>query len=129
MRAAERRLCLLEVTTIRTNVYVDGFNLYYGAAKGTPYKWVNLATLCQRVLPNIHIHRIRYFTALVKALPSDQQTRMRQDFYLRALQTVPNLTIHLGHYLQSTVRMSLAKPQADGSRLAEVLKMEEKALM
>ncbi len=25
-----------------TNVYVDGFNFYYGAVKGTPYKWLDI---------------------------------------------------------------------------------------
>jgi hypothetical protein len=23
-------------------VYIDGFNFYYGAAKGTPHKWLDL---------------------------------------------------------------------------------------
>ena len=27
---------------MRVNVYVDGFNLYYGAVKDTEYKWLNL---------------------------------------------------------------------------------------
>jgi hypothetical protein len=27
-------------------VYIDGFNLYYGAVKGSPYKWLDLAALC-----------------------------------------------------------------------------------
>ena len=25
--------------SLRTNVYVDGFNFYYRAVKDTPYKW------------------------------------------------------------------------------------------
>jgi len=29
-------------TQMKTNVYVDGFNLYYRALKRTPYKWLNL---------------------------------------------------------------------------------------
>ena len=36
---------------MRTRVYVDGFNLFYGALKGTPFKWVDpvrLATLLVR---------------------------------------------------------------------------------
>ncbi|HUY95128.1 MAG TPA: NYN domain-containing protein [Terracidiphilus sp.] len=111
---------------VNTNVYVDGFNLYYGAAKYTPFKWVDLATLCANVLPGISIHRIRYFTALVKPLPSDPQTRMRQDIYIRALQTIPNLSVHFGHYLQSTVMMRLASPPPGGNAFAEVIKMEEK---
>jgi len=28
---------------MKVNVYIDGFNLYYGAVKGTPYRWLNLA--------------------------------------------------------------------------------------
>jgi len=24
-----------------TNVYIDGYNLYYGRLKHTPYKWLN----------------------------------------------------------------------------------------
>ena len=27
---------------MRTNVYVDGFNLYYRAIKGTQYRWLDL---------------------------------------------------------------------------------------
>ena len=30
---------------MKTIVYVDGFNLYYGAVKGTPYRWLTLS-LC-----------------------------------------------------------------------------------
>lgn len=115
-----------EGRAIGTNVYVDGFNLYYGAAKHTPYKRVNLATLCTNVLPHIKIHRLRYFTALVKPMPSDPQTRTRQDIYIRALRTIPNLTVHYGHYLQSTTSMRLAAPRPGGPRYADVLKMEEK---
>jgi hypothetical protein len=28
-----------------THVYIDGFNLYYGALKKTPYKWLNIKRL------------------------------------------------------------------------------------
>ncbi len=110
----------------RTNVYVDGFNLYYGAAKNTPFKWVDLSALCSAVLPGINIGRIRYFTALVNPTPSDPDIRQRQEAYIRALETSPNLTVHYGHYLQSTVSMRLATPLPGGARYADVLKMEEK---
>ena len=32
-------------------VYVDGFNLYYGSLKRTPYKRLDLGRLCTRMLP------------------------------------------------------------------------------
>ena len=111
---------------METNIYVDGFNLYYGAAKKTPYKWVDLYALCRNVMPDLNINRIRYFTALVKPLPGDPQIRQRQEIYIRALETLPNLTVHYGHYLQSTVSMRLAAAQPGGPRYADVLKMEEK---
>jgi hypothetical protein len=117
---------LFSIQTVRTNVYVDGFNLYYGAAKDTPYKWVNLAELCLQVLPGLTINRIRYFTALVKARPSDPQIRQRQEIYIRALQTLPNLTVHYGHFLESEVSMCLVSPQLSGARYALVYKTEEK---
>ena len=28
---------------MRVNVYVDGFNFYYGCLRATPYKWLDLA--------------------------------------------------------------------------------------
>jgi len=28
---------------MKVNIYVDGFNLYYGAVKGTPYRWLLLS--------------------------------------------------------------------------------------
>lgn len=87
---------------------------------------MNLAELCVQVLPGLDIHRIRYFTALVKPLSSDPHTRLRQEIYIRALETLPNLTVHYGHYLQSTVSMRLATPIPGGPRFAEVIKMEEK---
>jgi hypothetical protein len=48
-----------------SNVYVDGFNLYYGCLRHTAYKWLDLEALCKRLLPAYDIRRIRYFTARV----------------------------------------------------------------
>jgi uncharacterized LabA/DUF88 family protein len=125
-RAAERRLCFFLERAIRSNIYVDGFNLYYGAVKDTPYKWLDLSELCRQILPGIVIHRIRYFTALVKSPATDPHMTQRQQFYLRALETIPNLTIHFGHFLETRATMRLASPPAKGPFTARVLKIEEK---
>jgi uncharacterized LabA/DUF88 family protein len=109
----------------RTNVYIDAFNLYYGALKGTPYRWLDLAALCQRLLPSDQINRIRYFTALVSAR-SDPHSPVRQQTYLRALRTIPNLSIHYGHFLTHPTRMPLARPALFGPKTVEVIKTEEK---
>lgn len=107
---------------LKTNVYIDGFNLYYGCIRHTPYKWLDLAALCTRLLPKNQINRIRYFTALVTPRANDPQQRMRQEIYLRAIRTIPNLSLDLGHFLASKVRMM----RSDYSGKVEVLKSEEK---
>ena len=77
-----------------TNVYIDGFNLYYGAMKGTSNKWLDLEALCHRLLPSDEIKRIRYFTAKVSARPGDPQQPQRQQTYLRALESLPTVSVH-----------------------------------
>jgi uncharacterized LabA/DUF88 family protein len=110
----------------QTNVYVDGFNLYYGALKDTPYRWLDLGALCRRLLPKDEINRIRYFTATVGARPDNPDAPRRQQVYLRALQTTPGLSIHYGHYLTHPARMPLTRPRPGGPRTVDVLKTEEK---
>ena len=111
---------------MRTNVYIDGFNLYFGAVKGTPYKWLDLEKLCRFALPEHKINRIRYFTAPVENTPDDPGKSARQAIYLRALATIPNLTIKKGLFLTHNVRLPLASPPANGPRTVEVTKREEK---
>jgi 6-hydroxy-3-succinoylpyridine 3-monooxygenase len=41
------------VPPLRTRVYIDGYNLYYGCLKGTSYKWLDLLMLFeQHILPS-----------------------------------------------------------------------------
>ena len=109
-----------------TNIYVDGFNLYYGGLRATPYRWLDLDALCRRVLPGHTINRIRYFAAKVTARPSDPSQPQRQGFYLRALATIPHLSIHLGHFLSNPVFMPLENPLPGGPAVVRVIKTEEK---
>ena len=111
---------------IRTNVYVDGLNLYYRALRGTPYRWLDIGMLARLLLPQHHIGRIRYFTALVTSRPGNPTQAQRQQVYLRALQTIPGTTLHYGHLLSKTKRRPLANQPASGPRTVEVLDTEEK---
>ena len=111
---------------MKANFYVDGFNFYYGCVKDTPYRWLDLSALFQLIFPNDHVNRIRYFTARVKPRPNDPSQPQRQQTYIRALETIPNLSVHFGYFLDTTVRMRLANPPESGSQTAEVIKTEEK---
>jgi hypothetical protein len=50
---------------VSTNVYVDGFNLYYGCLRERPGKWLDLERLFAQLLPDHDVKRIRYFTGRV----------------------------------------------------------------
>lgn len=111
---------------MRTNVYVDGFNLYYGALRKTPYRWLNLEALCKFLLPKNIIHEIKYFTALVSAREGDLNQPIRQQLYLRALATLPIVSTHLGHFLVHEVRMPLVVAKGEQQKFVKVVKTEEK---
>jgi uncharacterized LabA/DUF88 family protein len=108
---------------MRTNVYVDGFNLYYGSLRRKPGKWLDLAALCRNVLAKHHvINRIRYYTALTKPTTRDPDQHVRQLAYIRALQTLPNLTVHLGSFQSNVCK----RPLASGAGLVEIIDTKEK---
>jgi len=111
---------------MRTYVYVDGFNLYYGAVKGTPHKWLNILKLCQLLLPKNQILKIKYFTALVTARPGDPDQPNRQQIYLRALRTLPDFEIIYGHFLEHKISMPLFESLSGITKYVNVMKTEEK---
>jgi uncharacterized LabA/DUF88 family protein len=119
-------LLFVEDHAVRTYVYVDAFNLYYGALKGTPYKWLDLQALCRVMIPKNAVNCIKYFTARIHPRVGDPDQPMRQIVYLRALQTMPNLQIIFGHYLSHVVWMPLAHPPDGQKPFAQVVKTEEK---
>lgn len=112
--------------TLRTIVYVDGFNLYYGCLKGTPYRWLDLCALFRRTLPpGYALQKVKYFTARITALPNDPDAPKRQNVYLRALRAHCGdaLEIYEGHFTLQPLWM----PRADNpAAFEQVLKSEEK---
>ncbi len=85
---------------MRTAVYIDGFNLYYAALKGSPYKWLDIAAFCRAVLPdNAKICKIKYFTAKVSDRSQRDNKAGKQGIYLKALRShCPELEVIYGHF-------------------------------
>lgn len=77
----------------RTIVYIDGLNLYYGALRNTPYRWLDISTYFQRLRQHDEVIRINYFTARVGG-----SARQRQQKYLMALETTPDVNVVLGRF-------------------------------
>ncbi len=93
-----------------TNVYIDGFNLYYRALKDTPFRWLDLRKLAETLFPQDNIHRVCYFTARLDARPSNPGQAQRQLIYLRALATLYSLNIYFGTFRTGVKRRPLAEP-------------------
>jgi len=111
----------------KTFVDVDGFNLYYGAVKGTPYKWLNLEALFRLLLPQNQVVAIKYFTARVKPRPNDPNSPARQNAYLRALATIHCMSIYYGSFVSHQTML----PEATSTgmltgKFSSVLRTEEK---
>lgn len=118
---------------MRTYVYIDGFNFYYGAVKDTRFRWLDFRKLFQTVLdPRYGIEAIKYFTALVSALPDNPKAPDRQKIYLKALKHhLPELQLILGQFKPRASWMPFAEqrgPQIKGRSLvlAHVMKLAEK---
>jgi hypothetical protein len=82
--------------------------------------------MCELLLPKNDIACIRYFTAVVTPRPTDPQQGQRQQIFLRALRTLPNLSIHLGTFLSHEVPMQRARRYRGQSAQVLVIKTEEK---
>lgn len=110
---------------LKTIVYIDGFNFYYGCVKGTPYKWLDLSKICALLLPGHDIIEIKYFSASVKPRPNDLEQPARQRIFFRALRTIPNLTIILGHFLSHPASLPLLNKQPRWSWMRFIRKVSE----
>ena len=96
---------------MRTIVYVDGFNLYYRMLERRPHlKWLNPMRLAEQALSHSnHIVQLRYYTARVSGRV-DPTSPARQQVYLNALETVPEISIHMGTFLTSEKFAGLVHP-------------------
>lgn len=102
---------------MRTQVYVDGFNLYYGALKDTPFKWVDPVKLAYQLLPaSYSVSKLKYFTARVSGIP-DAGAPARQQAYLSALATLPEVEVIWGSFLSKTIWRPLTNLPVAGRRI------------
>ncbi len=126
---------------MQTRIYIDGYNLYYGRLKSTPYKWLDLEALfTKNILPSILIENtsfdssqimIKYFTAdIVDKAAIDEHSTKDQETYHNALKahSKNRIEIHKGYYSISKVsafKVDGAKYPRDCERV-EIWRLEEK---
>jgi hypothetical protein len=112
-------------------VYVDGFNLYRQKLTHHPNtKWLDLVKLSELLLPTHDIIAVRYFTANIRPmLGTDPQGPIRQQTYIRALETDPKVSVYRGTF-RVDKRMMVSMPVTIGANgkpdVVKVRKTEEK---
>ena len=131
---------------LRTRIYVDGYNLYYGCLKGTSHKWLDLITLFERhVLPSaatgpgasafeLQQPAIRYYTAeiLDKVAKAGESLASQQRYHTALKKLYPDrIECIKGYYslLQSKAKVvDAGNPKRWPRECQEILvwKIEEK---
>ncbi|KCW99708.1 hypothetical protein DK27_23025 [Xanthomonas arboricola pv. pruni] len=133
---------------LRTRIYIDGFNLYYGCLRKTSYKWLDLRTLFEKhILPSIlycpgpgaepakmelDSCAIRYFTApiLGRAAKAEDSVASQAQYHA-ALASFEAISVTKGYYSLTKSSQHLVDgddPDKDPSECGKVTvwKLEEK---
>lgn len=118
-------LCHIWGTDLKTIVYVDGYNLYYGLLRRSAFKWLDLFKLFQEhaLGPDAEVVEVRYYTAPVLGRMSDDpESSQRQRTYLQALRKMPpgRVTIIEGKIMAETPVLRLAHPLPECPGLTHV---------
>lgn len=93
-------------TIKRAVVYIDGFNLYFRIKNNPSLKWLDVSKLCLYYFPNTkyQIKKIKYFTAFVSNTKNDPGKSLRQQIYVRALETINSLKVITGLFKVNYVK-------------------------
>ncbi|SMM98371.1 hypothetical protein SPONN_2283 [uncultured Candidatus Thioglobus sp.] len=119
---------------MKTILYIDGFNLYYGCLKNSSDKWLDLHKLFSGILnehnPETEIIKIKFFTANIRAniATHKELAQKSQQDYHKALKQIHGDKIEIiSNYfsLEKAVLPKYQKPIDKNCNVA-VWKLEEK---
>ena len=135
-------------TMLKTRIYLDGYNFYYGCLKGTPYKWLDPVILFERyVLPSIlYRHNgiitqpvyppqfLKFFTAniLEKAARSVDSVSSQERYHTALRKLYPDqVALIKGYYALNAVSAKCVDPKSLDTwprdcKTIQVWKLEEK---
>lgn len=123
----------LEPKPLRTRIYIDGYNFYYGCLKGTPYKWLDLLPLFEKhILPSALVagddglvrrsslvldSSIKFFTAkIVESVARSTDSVSSQARYHTALRKLHDGRIELieGYYAVNKMKVRIVDADCPG---------------
>jgi 6-hydroxy-3-succinoylpyridine 3-monooxygenase len=133
---------------LRTRIYIDGYNLYYGCLKGTHLKWLDLLALFEKsILPSVtasingqslasdlqHL-AIKFFTApiLEQAAKADDSIQCQEQYHAALNKHQPGrIETIKGYYSLTEARAKVIDPLSPKTwprdcQSTDVWKLEEK---
>jgi len=140
----------LKPEPLRTRIYIDGYNFYYGCLRGTPHKWLDLLPLFENhILPSAlvkdhdgHIWQsmllpnpaIKYFTAkIIESVARAPDSVSSQARYHTALRKLYDGRVELieGYYAVNKMKVKIVDAEDPGKMPREcqeiqAWKVEEK---
>lgn len=119
---------------MRTIVYIDGYNFYFGVLKNTAYKWLDIVSLVKHICyvqnPQMDIAAVKFFTApvITRVATKGEKALQSQDSYHRALLNSHPEIIEIinGYYLLEKGCPPRYKKPIDKQDRVEVWRLEEK---
>lgn len=120
---------------MKTIVYVDGFNFYFGLLRHSPYKWLDLIKLFEgeilpQYAPDSELVKLKLFTApiLGKFATNGANAQQAQQSYWRALEvSYPDrFEVIKGYYSQGKQNAMQYLSPPDKQQRVDVWKLEEK---
>jgi uncharacterized LabA/DUF88 family protein len=119
---------------MKTIVYVDGYNFYFGLLRHSPFKWLDLVKLFNSIIPThcqeADIVKVKLFTAptLAKFATQKQKASESQQRYWRALEVLypEKIEIIKGYYSDTKQNAMLYITPPDKAQRVDVWKLEEK---
>ena len=129
---------------LRTRVYIDGYNLYYGCLKNSQDKWLDVRALSERILSNIPFEQngqrvrfvfqtpaVKYFTApILTSFAKSDESVACQSHYHTALRAYLNDEVEIikGYHDAKPARARVWEEgkAARECRMIDIWKLEEK---
>ncbi len=119
---------------MKTAIYIDGYNLYYGLVKNTEYKWLDLNGLFTKIAkiqnPRCEVIEIKYFTSpvITKFSTHKEKSQQSQNLYHRALCAHDNNCIKIinGYFDVGISKPVIHSNPIDLSKRVKTWKLEEK---
>lgn len=119
---------------MKTIIYIDGYNLFYGCLKHSNDKWLDLHKLFSRILneqnPSSKLITIKFFTADIKAsvASNGDAAMIAQNHYHRALKALygDKISIIKGYYSLEKARLLAYRKPPDKEHRVDVWRLEEK---